>query len=274
MRLSVMSIAFRGQYRTGRMDIADFIRFAHDAGCDGVELTAADESGFEDQVEQALAATGLPVSSYNLRVELLAGEAAARQAAWDQFQQGVARARALDAAGVMLFPAPLDCEDPVAARQLLVTACRRCAEHAAQEGVRLTMENVGSPAGLRLIGQPDHMRQIVEGVDHPAFRLTFDTGNFAMGGQDPLAAFADLAPFVTHVHLKDVAPRNAGNATQYSEVAIGAGMLDFGAFFRALRARAYQGFLSVECAGAGGRAAKEEMISTSVRNTRAFLASA
>lgn len=271
MKISLMSIAFRNLYREGTMEVSDFVRYCAQLKLDGVEITCSDEEGIYGKVEQALEETGLIVSSYNLNLPLLSVDKAERTAAWRAFQEGVRRAKALVARSVMLFPSPLEYTDPDEERRKWIEMCRECAGYAEDEGVLLTMENVGFPKGIPLCGKVTHMREIVEGVGSPSFRLTFDTGNFIMAGEDPVAAFRSLAPFVAHMHLKDVVVEEGVRGERYTEVAIGTGIMDFQPIVEGLRARGYTGFLSMECAGPGDRAAKERMVEVSLQNTRGML---
>ena len=284
MKISVMSIAFRDLYRKGEIGISDFIRICAQLGLDGVEITGVDEAvcaskeGVHGSVEGALEETGLTVSSYNLNVPLLSADETERTEAWRAFREGLGRAGALRARQVMLFLGPLEYTDPDRERKRWIEVCKTCAAYAEAEGILLTTENVGFPRGIPVRGKAAHMREIVEGVDSPFFRLTFDTGNFVMAGEDPAANLRELVPFVAHVHLKDVAHRvgvvieKVAGGSRYTEVAIGTGIIDFQPIFEELKMRGYAGSLSIECAGPGDRAAKERMVEISVQNTREMLA--
>jgi len=268
MKISAMSIAFRSLYREGEMQVSDFIRYCARIGLDGVEITRVDEEGVEEEVEEALKETGLVVASYNFGVGLLSSDEGERAHAWEEFKKGIRRAKALKARSVMLFPGPLGQEDPDEERMRLIEACRRCSEYASKERMQLTMENVGSPKGIQVHGRAEHMSEIFEGVNSPNFGLAFDTGNFVMAGEDPVEAIGKLAPFVVHVHLKDVV-RNCGRC---KEVAVGEGVVDFRAIFRELKSHGYESFLSLECSAPGDRTAKERMVELSVRNVKGMLA--
>lgn len=49
--------------------------------------------------------------------------------------------------------------------------------------------------------------QLLAEVDHPAFKLNFDTLHVWEGGDDPIEAHAALRPHVRHYHLKNVRSR-------------------------------------------------------------------
>ena len=271
MKISVMSIAFRELYRKGEMDVSDFVRICAQLAVDGVEITRSDEQGVEQRTEQALKETGLAVSSYNLSAAILSADQARQTEAWEAFRDGLDRAKRLRAGSVMVFPGPLQYTDPDRERKSWIAACKVCAAYAEAKDLLVTMENIGSQQGIPIRGKVAHMREIVEGVGSPFFRLAFDTGNFLMAEEDPGAALQELAPFVAHIHLKDVVIRRVGREGRYTETAVGAGVVDFQPIFEELRARDYAAFVSLECAGGGGRAPKEHMVEISVRNTRKML---
>lgn len=266
MKLSMMSILFRAQYREGTVAISDFIRYAAETGVEGVELTRVDETGAEKDVDAALAQTGLAVASYNVRVALLSAEAAERSAAWEIYRQGLRRAKALGASSMMLFPGPLGIRSADEERKHLVQALRECARIASGEDITLTMESMGVPPNVQVHGTISHMLEIVNGVDSDNFRLAFDTGNFIYAGEDPSEAIRKLAPFTAHVHLKDIVKKE-GTCV---EVAIGTGIVDYSAILQELAKVGYNGFLSVECAGEGDVEAKKAMMGESVTNARKF----
>ena len=266
-----MSLAFRHLYRNGEMDISDFIRMCARLGVDGVEITQNDEGCVHERTTHALEETGLTVSSYNLNLPLLSLDEAERTEAWSAFHRGLKRAKALRARSVMVFPGLLEYTDPDEERKRWVEACKDCAAYAEAEGILLTMENVGFPKGIPVRGRVAYMKEIVEGVGSAFFRLTFDTGNFLMAGDDPADDLRQLAPFVAHVHLKDVVTEEVARDRRYTEVAIGTGIMDFQSIFEELKTRGYTGFLSLECAGPGDRATKERMVETSIRNTSKML---
>jgi 3-dehydroshikimate dehydratase len=88
-------------------------------------------------------------------------------------------------------------------RRCLVERLRGACERLADRGLLLVVEihpntladNVGST--LRLLDE----------VDHPALRLNFDVLHVWEGGDEPTSALAQLAPYVSHFHLKNVSSR-------------------------------------------------------------------
>jgi sugar phosphate isomerase/epimerase len=71
--------------------------------------------------------------------------------------------------------------------------------------------------------------------------VAFDTGSLAQHGGDPAQAIRQLGDHIVHVHLRD-APAIGSERS----VALGAGLVDFPAVLRQLRAIGYDGWLSIE----------------------------
>jgi len=262
-----MSILFRNEYGKGKATVADFIRHCARAGIRAVEISRSDEMTAAGDVERALLESGIAVSSYNLAPVLLHEDTLERRRAWQEFDRGIERATMLRSRCAMLFPGPLGKKSPEEERRSLVEALRECVRHVPAGGPTLVMENVGMAERAPIHGRTRHMRQIVEDVASPRFRLAFDTGNFMYVEEDPVAALSELLPCVVHVHLKDVV-RRGGRCV---EVPIGTGSVDFPALFKILADACYDGYLSVECAGDQERSEKEEMLAISLRNVERLL---
>lgn len=89
-------------------------------------------------------------------------------------------------------------EDAARADDLL-TQCghilRGLAEHAAERGVQIVIENYGIHA--------EQLVQVLQTADHPQVGALYDPCNFYRMGDDPLAALHTLRDHIHYVHLKD-----------------------------------------------------------------------
>ena len=88
--------------------------------------------------------------------------------------------------------------------------------------------------------------RLIRKVAAPALGINYDPCNDAwMLRRDPLADFAEAAPFIANVHIKDqlAAPVGSGLPTW---VVPGAGMLDWRGHLRALQQHGYAGPISLE----------------------------
>jgi L-ribulose-5-phosphate 3-epimerase len=112
---------------------------------------------------------------------------------------------------------------------------RYAAEKVAAAGLKLNVE-VSEPS-LRC-------GDLVRRVNHPAFGVNWDPGAAFMGGEEvPYPdGFAQLRPYVRHVHFKDV---RKSPATGEREVVVD-GVIDWPGALRTLRDDGFDGWISVE----------------------------
>ena len=95
---------------------------------------------------------------------------------------------------------------------------------------------------------------LMKRLDHPRIGSNLDTMNFRWFGNDVAACnaiYADLAPYVKHVHLKD----GMGARENYQGRALGDGEIDLGWALDCLRKAGYAGAYAAEYEGpetAGG----------------------
>ncbi|MCX7781214.1 MAG: sugar phosphate isomerase/epimerase [Negativicutes bacterium] len=112
---------------------------------------------------------------------------------------------------------------------------------AAEKGIVLAVENPPNPAA----GKAELLLALLETVNSPHFRLTYDTGNWLMAGQKPEEALDKLEQYVGYVHLKDMVPQNNTYAHSY----LGVGAVEvLGLMNRILKA-GYRGPLALEFPG-------------------------
>jgi sugar phosphate isomerase/epimerase len=128
--------------------------------------------------------------------------------------------------------------DPAAALPDLGRALRAAAEHAAEVGVTLALENEHECN----IATAAEVRAALAAAENPSLGVIWDPGNAAM--LDPAAwsgrgGLESIVTRVAHVHLKDVSP--AGEWTR-----VGDGIVDFPAQLACLAEAGYDGCLSFE----------------------------
>jgi sugar phosphate isomerase/epimerase len=104
---------------------------------------------------------------------------------------------------------------------------------AAQDrGIVLCLENSDKPNGSNAAA----LRDVMEAVNSPFMKITYDSGNFAIAGKDPISALETLAEHVAYVHLKDVKWGQASNTF------MGNGNVDYQSIFGFLAAKGYKGY--------------------------------
>ena len=138
-----------------------------------------------------------------------------------------------------------------------------CLERAAALGVTLCLENEfdvlgDDPQASDVTRRPERLRELVERVDSPYFRLTFDACNFYFAGTEPYPyAYDVLKDYVSYVHLKDGARydssrygdqvlRFTDHSGAYVCLPLGQGAINSHGLLARLMADGYDGFLALE----------------------------
>lgn len=118
--------------------------------------------------------------------------------------------------------------------------------------------------------RPEVCRAIVEGVDRPNVRITFDPINFEHRGVQTMPALRAILPWIAHVHLKGyLRPRQGADGHDGEFCGFGEGDVDLRDAIRALLADGYRGAFTVEYEGRGDRTLR---LYESVRRAQAELA--
>lgn len=200
IRLHLCTISFR--HHLVSMD--ELVRWAGQTGFDGIELWGIHARHLADQPrlgrdwvrERGLT---IPMISDYLPLE------GCEQAALAKTRQMCRLARHWGSPRLRTFAgahasAHLD-------RHQRRTCTRRLAQLAAcvaDHGLELVVETHPNT----LADNPASTRQLLEEVDHPALGLNFDVLHVWEAGADPLATLKALAPWVRHIHLKNIAQRD------------------------------------------------------------------
>ncbi|MEC0207507.1 sugar phosphate isomerase/epimerase [Paenibacillus ehimensis] len=135
----------------------------------------------------------------------------------------------------------------------IVEGLREAAAYAAEKDILLCLENHGVFAG-----KADQVLGILQEVNSPFLRSTFDTGNFLLVNENPGEALETLHAQVAHVHFKDfvrVDENYEGRAypslsgERFAGRIAGEGSIDLNALITRLRHSGYNGWLTVEYEG-------------------------
>jgi 3-dehydroshikimate dehydratase len=89
-------------------------------------------------------------------------------------------------------------------RQLMVKRLRSICEYVHQQGCQLLLETHPNT----LADNAASTGQLLAEVDHPALKINFDVLHLWEAGDDPVAVFKELKPFIQHFHLKNIQARH------------------------------------------------------------------
>jgi sugar phosphate isomerase/epimerase len=248
LRLSMAAYSFREYFKVAnhkrektapadkQIDLFQFIDYAADHGCDGVELTSyyfpADcTAEFVAKVRRHAFVRGLSVSGTSIGNTFTHPAGPERDKNVALLKKWVDHAAILGAPHIRVFAgeAPKGAGYDEARKNCLATLAE-CCDYAGQHGIVLGIENHGG-----IVAKPDQLLSIVREVKSPWLGINLDTANFHT--EDPYADFTRCVPFAVNVQVKDEI-RRAGQTK--SEPA------DLKRYFQILRDGNYQGWVALE----------------------------
>lgn len=258
MKLSLSMYSCVRAVREGRLDLPGFVDYAAAQGVAGVELLDffwTDAERELPQVKRQVAAAGLEVAVYAIGNNFIQAEASERGRELAALKRGVDAAVALETPLMRVFSGDARAGiSQEAGTAWIIEGLAAGAAYAEARGITLALENHG-----RFAGRSEQVRAIIEKVASPALRANFDTGNFLLAGQDPVAAARELAEWVALVHLKDIRHAREDEPSHsfrdpagqlLTGAVIGAGLVDLPAVMAVLGGAGYDGWLSLEFEGA------------------------
>ena len=259
MQLSVMLFPFHRLLSDGALHPEAFVAQLQAEGVTAIEPMASwirsDPQNWA-RFDAAVRAAGMVYSCYDIGVNFIGESPADRQAALDLVAGEVAFCRDTLGCPIALLPGtrPAAGMSNEEGRKLYGEGLAKSAARSAGSGVTLTIEDFGVYPHFACAAA--HCLEVLEAAGD-AVKLTFDNGNFMLGGDRPLDAYHATKARIAHVHIKDFCRRAADGKPSLTTVdgvplqgcRIGAGEAQVGECLEALRRAAYGGWVSIEVGG-------------------------
>lgn len=235
----------------------EFIDFAASAGVENVELLDMFWGNGADELtllEDALAQSGVRVGCYSTSNDFVRIIREERNSQLEKVKIAVDRAKYFDAKVVRVFSGNLNKDvSESQALEWILAGLTAASDYAGENGITLCLENHGYFAG-----KAEQVLSIVEAVNSPALKVTFDTGNFLLVDDDPMTALKVLKSHIQHVHLKDFievphyyegAGYTAMTGKRFVGQVPGDGVVDLHGIVEKLQSYGYNGLLAIEYEG-------------------------
>lgn len=250
MKLAFSSNAF------GRFSLLETIGILATLGYEGIEIMADVPHAYPpalsrsqiEAIREALTLHGMAIS--NLNAFMLRAIGNIHHPSWIEKDAGLRRKRiehthsCIDLAhslGVGMLSTepggPLEGMEPAVAFQLYREGLEEIEGHARAKKVQILIE----PEPGLLIETSSQFLAFFGELDPEVFGLNFDIGHFFCAGEDPVTLIHELAPFIRHFHLEDIAPSRV-----HHHLLPGTGALDFQRIMEAIEDIGYKGFVTVE----------------------------
>jgi L-ribulose-5-phosphate 3-epimerase len=234
----------------------DVLRSIGKLGVRGVELVLDDGANSADQLLSRRAAVQAILTECGLEVPSVASarfwvhnlasqDAAVRQRGLDHIRDGCQVTRAYGAKVFLVVAGQGEPRTEYARTYATaVASLREAASYAADQGVVIGVENVGT----NLLCSPGEYAQFLADVDHPAVQAYLDFGNgFSVGNGYAENWVTAMRGRIAMVHAKDY------DRSLKAHVCCGLGDVPWDDVFTALRDVGYDDYVTVETPPLGGR---------------------
>lgn len=258
MKLSLITLFML--HRNEHASLREVYTAVKRAGFEAVDLCSYDFAhGTEEEIRALLKELGLKVACYIDFVPSPAiGNAAAAQRAREQIRRNLDLTERLGA-GVYMF-APGGYADFIRGvpREKVAEAFAEdlayAVELADKKGITVVIED--APDITFPMCSAEEVLALLEKV--PGLRHVFDTGNMIAQGDDPVEFYDQLAPYLSHAHLKDMRFSDGtptpgygvgdfcANGRYMVGVLHGEGMVDFATLLPRIKKSGFDGYMAVE----------------------------
>lgn len=257
MKISVSMYSLNRTIKQKNWSIADFIHYAKEVPVQGIELLDIYWENRQHEIAEVtrlIEENGLVVSAYDITNNFVKETPEERMDEVRKVINGIYVAKQLGTNIVRVFCG--DAHEQISTEQSLeyiVEGFTQCAETAEKEQVYLAIENHGL-----LSGRSEQIQDIIQKINSPYVKATFDTGNFLLVHEEPEKAFKRLKEDIVHVHFKDFRQKQPdeqvnGFRSTKGETLIGVipgdGQVDLKTLIQELQNINYPGWLSIEYEG-------------------------
>ena len=188
----------------GTLTRQEVVAFCGTLGVDGIEIRHDYWSDCSPSyVRKICSDAGLPIVTYLFEADLALPKTD-RRSEIDRVYLLIDRTAELGAPRAFFVPGIFKEQWPLEQqRGWLIEGIRECAERARSAGVTLLSENIDYPPVRPFMGRGEDCRKICAEVDSAGFRLIYDVCAPLFVEEDSLETLRVMAPYVTHVHLKN-----------------------------------------------------------------------
>ncbi|MDQ0659178.1 sugar phosphate isomerase/epimerase [Paenibacillus sp. W2I17] len=266
MKVGLSTYSLQQALDRKELTVPDAIRWIADQGGEHVEIvpmgfSLIDNPELIDEIKAVAKEVGIDISNYAIGANFAVQEDA--KALEQEIQNVMRHVDVAAALGVKIMRhdvafrpasegtvAQLEIDLPV-----LVKACQRIADYAADFGITTSVENHGY-----YVQSSERIQRLLHETARNNFKTTLDVGNFLCVDEDPVSAVKNNIPYASIVHAKDFywrpSYRNPGEGwfqTSHGNylrgAIVGHGDIDMPEVFRVLKQSGYDGYISVEFEG-------------------------
>jgi sugar phosphate isomerase/epimerase len=280
--MDLSRLVFSGNDDVYAGDITKLIRVSTQFGIDLLELWFPKTAPFEsiDEVETLLLRSQKKVACVTTWSHLYSESYETER---EVLLKGLEIAGRLGAPRVNTYFGHYIYNNPRRAVETYVKNIAPVIEAAGKKGITICLENEfdsrgQDPGYSDITRSADLMLQLMELVDSPLFKVTFDPANCYVAGEEAYPYFYSVVKnYIDYIHLKDVrkyvVPKDRGrriwsdHERNYIFTPLGEGVMNYLGIFKALHADGYQGLFAIE-----PHIEKEELLLEAYEKNLAYIA--
>lgn len=237
----------------GLQTLEEMAEFAAGLDFGALELSARELAGHApEEISDICGAHGLSISCINGPANLAAEDDATFEAGLVEARALVDAAAGMDCPVIMLIPGLAETEEDLSrAAQRIGEGLAQAVEYGKEQGVAVTIEDFPNPRAP--YASIEQVRYLMDQA--PGLKLTYDCGNWVVGGDDPVEAVHAFADDIVNAHIKEWEPDPNESRIRTPEGRWlrgglhGEGVLDHRAILSALVEIGYDGYLAFEYEG-------------------------
>jgi sugar phosphate isomerase/epimerase len=226
---------FGGTMPINEVDIVEMCRKTKALGIDALDIIGAGYNKSWKEIREIADDHGLEIVCYTKGVKgLESTDQSVISKGIDDFKKNLEIAHILGSSRIMMNQGGLT-PDRHENRKNLITSLEKVVPIATSQGIEVTIEHHNNPkAPFRVSSDFDEALAAV-----PDFRVTYDTGNIHIAGQDSVQGYKNNQDKITHVHFKDL--KASGGVCVPGE-----GIIDFPNVIKAMKDANYSGYINLE----------------------------
>ncbi|GAB5560043.1 MAG: sugar phosphate isomerase/epimerase [Synoicihabitans sp.] len=230
------------------LDIAEVCRRTKAMGIDGLDFISNGYNRTWRQIKKIADDHGLKSICYTMGVsQMEAPDPATRAKGIDEFKVRLETAHILGTNRIMLNQGGKASGNSSAVnRKWMIDSLAETLPLAKAADIEVTIETHNSTVAP--FRNSAHFSEALRQV--PDLRVCFDTGNSFGNGEDPLVGYLANRRQITHMHFKDYAAGELGDARRICPP--GTGLVDLPRIIQAMKANGYDGYINLERGGPDG----------------------
>lgn len=248
MKYSMMTYTMaRGEWGK-EPDIKYLCEFTRKLGLDGVEWVTTYGKDAKE-VRKIMDDYGLKTVCYTFFVDINFKEESKRQEGIEKIKKGLEEAEILGTDRIMLPVSGKDEYTREESRRNVIKVLEKAVEISKNYGIKITVEHFPDIRGPFLTSKD--VNEAVKEISD--LRITFDSGNVIMGGENSVDGFLNSKDFIIHSHFKDWEISQEGreslNGKKYRAALIGEGVIDYKKLVEIMEKENYSHYVSIEYEG-------------------------